>query len=52
MTDDPKALRESDDPKCANCAHWAGEFHHSGNMCTHHMTFTLDLDLCSDWEKK
>lgn len=49
-----EAKRADRNPKCANCKHW--DFlvaDQTAAPCDQHdRTTTLDLSVCSDWEKR
>lgn len=50
MTDDRVVAKlSSDEPKCANCAHWHAANDAQAGDCRRNHTKTLDLAVCSAW---
>lgn len=48
-----EAKRASNEPKCANCAHWEGRDNETAIRaeCPRVVAVTLDLAVCSAWER-
>lgn len=65
MLDQVRRQSESDEPKCKNCQHWAGNGIHiapcmlskvetdkGDGVVAIKVQWTTDLSLCSRWERK
>lgn len=46
-----KVERDNEIEKCAICSMWTGKENDSGAFCVLHKALTLDLAVCSDFEK-